>query len=264
MEKKIITAGLILSCIYPAAAFTDSDLDGVDDKYDKCPNTPFNQLVGPDGCPLGKARQERISKPKGTFYLKIGGGYSKDGSDSSTSSSLSIAYARKGFYLSWTSYYYFQNDYVNDSGLGNSFLYGSYAKFFGKTYTIFGLNIKVPTGNGKLTDNKFDFTPSITLDYIRGKDDYFIYYGYTIKGDSNKKDVNTISMGAGYQFSKKLYSSLSFDMNSSPISGKMRYYLSYFGLYRFSKKYYATFSYSYGLNDSATDHSFFGKLGVRY
>ena len=262
MGKKIITAGLLLSCIYPAAAFIDSDLDGVDDRYDKCPNTPFDQLVGPDGCPLGKARLERISKPKGTFYLKVGGGYTKDGADSSLYSSVSVAYAVEGVYLSWTSYYYLQNDYVDDTGLGDSFLYGSYAKFFGKVYTIFGLNIKLPTGNSKLTDNKFDFTPSLMLDYIRGKDDYFIYYGYTIKGD--KKNVNTVSLGAGYQFSKKLYSSLSLDMNSSPVSGKMRYYLSYFGLYNFTKRYYATFSYSYGLNETATDHSFFGKLGVRY
>ncbi|SNZ09597.1 hypothetical protein SAMN06265182_1579 [Persephonella hydrogeniphila] len=260
--RKIIAC--ILSIFSVSFAFVDSDLDGVDDAVDKCPNTPFNQLVGPDGCPLGKVGQERVSGPKGTFYFRVGGGFSKDKSYSSTYSSVSLAYAFKGLYLSWTSYYYFQNDFANEEGLGNSFLYGSYSKFFGKLYTTAGLNVKIPTGQGRLSDDNFDFTPSLTLDYIRGKDDYFVYYGYTIKGKSGLKDVHSVSLGAGYQFSKKFYSSLSLDALSSAVSGKMRYYLTYFGIYNFSKKYYSTFSYSYGINERATDHSVYAKLGIRF
>ena len=30
----------------------DKDNDGVLDSYDKCPNTPFTELVDADGCPL--------------------------------------------------------------------------------------------------------------------------------------------------------------------------------------------------------------------
>jgi len=33
---------------------TDSDIDGVDDSIDLCPNTPFDVLVDKDGCPQNK------------------------------------------------------------------------------------------------------------------------------------------------------------------------------------------------------------------
>jgi hypothetical protein len=34
------------------AGILDKDNDGVLDSYDKCPNTPFTQLVDASGCPL--------------------------------------------------------------------------------------------------------------------------------------------------------------------------------------------------------------------
>ncbi len=34
------------------ANIADSDYDGVLDKYDKCPHTPFTKLVDMSGCPV--------------------------------------------------------------------------------------------------------------------------------------------------------------------------------------------------------------------
>lgn len=42
---------LCLSLISPVFAWTDSDLDGVPDIKDACPNTPLNTIVMANGCP---------------------------------------------------------------------------------------------------------------------------------------------------------------------------------------------------------------------
>ncbi len=263
--KKVFQMMIALLSFGLAFAFTDNDLDGVDDSIDRCPNTPFNQIVGPDGCPLGKIGQEREGGIKGKFYLKIGVGYNKKNGNDSIYSSTSLAYAYKGFYTSLSSLYYIKDNFNNSSGIGDTYFYLSYSSFLLENlYTTIGLNTKIPTGKNSLSDKKFDFTPSITFDYIRGKDDYFIYYGRTFKGKSGVKDVNAFSIGVGYQFSYKFYSSLSLDGSSSIITGDYGYTISYFGLYNLSPKYYITLSYSYGLNNKALDHAIFTKFGVKF
>ena len=261
---KNVYKGLLSILFFSAVAFafTDKDMDGVDDSIDKCPNTPFFEIVGPDGCPIIKTKPKK--KKIGKFYFKVGAGYNTEKSIGASYSSASFAYAIKNFYISWTSIYYINDEFANKGGIGDSYLYTSYTKFIKNIYLTTGLNIKVPTGNRTFSDKKFDFTPSIYIDYIQGKKDYFVYYGYTFKGNKQLKDVNSISLGGGYQLTRKLYSSLSLDAVSSSVNGKMKYTLSYFGLYNFTKKYYATLSYSYGLNDLATDHSIFVKLGIRF
>ena len=41
---------LILLLTYSLLAYNDADMDGVDDKIDKCLDTPFMDLVNKDGC----------------------------------------------------------------------------------------------------------------------------------------------------------------------------------------------------------------------
>ena len=42
----------IFSIVFTIGKHTDTDKDGVADKYDKCPNTPLNVKVDKDGCPI--------------------------------------------------------------------------------------------------------------------------------------------------------------------------------------------------------------------
>ena len=42
----------IFSIVFNIGKHTDTDKDGVADKYDKCPNTPINVKVDKDGCPI--------------------------------------------------------------------------------------------------------------------------------------------------------------------------------------------------------------------
>lgn len=125
--RKIIGAVLLFSNF--SFAFVDNDLDGVDDSIDKCPNTPFDQIVGQDGCPIRKIGQEQQSGIKGRFYFKVGLVYNTDNSNDSTISATSIAYAYKGFYVSLSTNYYLYDSIVKNGGLGDSFLYLSYSFF---------------------------------------------------------------------------------------------------------------------------------------
>ena len=43
---------LLLSLTIGLLAYSDSDLDGVDDKIDLCPNTPFSDLIDINGCSI--------------------------------------------------------------------------------------------------------------------------------------------------------------------------------------------------------------------
>ena len=49
MKKKLLATLLFLGAT-ALMAFTDSDLDGVEDAKDKCPNTPFMDIVDLNGC----------------------------------------------------------------------------------------------------------------------------------------------------------------------------------------------------------------------
>jgi hypothetical protein len=49
--KKLL---LLTEVIIFLNASVDSDLNGVPDTLDKCPNTPFLTLVNIDGCPIKK------------------------------------------------------------------------------------------------------------------------------------------------------------------------------------------------------------------
>jgi len=56
MKKILLLTGVIIFL----NASVDSDLDGVPDTLDKCPNTPFLTLVNTDGCPIKK---DKIRNP---------------------------------------------------------------------------------------------------------------------------------------------------------------------------------------------------------
>ncbi len=233
-------------------AFIDEDLDGVDDTVDQCPNTPFDELVDKNGCPLEK------EKYRGNFYFKIGGGILREKSKNLYFSSVSFAYAYKELYFSISPTYYLNYS----SGLGDTYLYGSYSKFIKDLFLNFGLTVQLPTGNSKLGENSYNFTPSITFDFFKNSWDYFVYYGYTIKSNSGLKNRHDLSVGLGYQFNDKFYLNSSLDFIYS--NNKTKNYLSFFGIWDFSKKYYLSFNYDYGLNSIAIDHSLFIKLGIKF
>ncbi|WP_457600119.1 transporter [Hydrogenivirga sp.] len=258
MRKGIPLVGL-LSLVQVAFAFQDSDLDGVEDSRDRCPNTPILQLVDKYGCPLESKRGVR-----GKFYLRVGGGVLKDGSEERTFSLFSVAYSYKRFYTSFTTRYYLSSK-LYDPGMGDSSLFLGYSGFVtDRLYILPGVRIKLPTGDSQYSDGKVDYTPSLVLDYILDGYDVFAYLSYTFRGDSALRDTFSYSVGAGYDFTRSLYVSLSYDLSQSAVRSGYNSYLSVFTLYDLTDGLYTTLSYSKGINEEATDHSLSVRLGIRF
>ncbi len=233
-------------------AFIDEDLDGVDDSVDKCPNTPFDVLVNKYGCPI----DEPIYK--GILFVESGLGFLNDNSENINFLTFSVAYSFKEFYFSISPTYFFNSN----SGIGDTFIYGSYSKFINNFFVNIGMNIQLPTGNSYFSENSYNFTPLFSIDYFKGNLDYFVFYGYTIRTNSDLQNSHNLSLGTGYQFTDKLYLNLSLDFIFSKNQSKE--YISIFGIWDLSEKYYLSLNYDYGLNENAIKNLLLLKIGVSF
>lgn len=249
--RKGLLWGVLLAQV--SFAFQDSDLDGVEDSVDRCPNTPILVLVDKYGCPV----KEEF---RGRFYLRVGGGVVEDEGRSSTFSLISLAYSYRELYLSFTTRYY-----LNDPGMGDSSLFLGYSDFLTeRLYVLPGLRVKIPTGDSKYSDGNVDLTPSVAADYLLDGYDIFTFLGYTFRGDPALDDTLSLSVGGGHDVTSKFYMSLSYDLSESAVRSDWNHYLSLFTLYDISDRFYATLRYSRGLNQEATDNSLTFRIGIRF
>jgi len=257
-------AVLFLVLLGSAWGFQDSDLDGVPDEVDKCPNTPFFAIVDRWGCPVEKEYRdifERGPRKKVRYYLKVGFSHSKDDDYESNLWTTSVAVSRKPYYFSITARYYAYLPYPPTSGFGDASLYASYRKTFSRVLSVFGFRLKVPTGRKGISTRRVSYTPTLFLDYFSTSGwDAFLYASYTFRAG---KDTAFFSPGAGYEFTEKLYASLSFDLSESK-KGYYNHYLTLFLIYNFTRRVYLTSTLSKGLSPYATDRSLSLKLGFRF
>jgi len=249
MYRLLLTCLLLFSFAF---AYVDEDLDGVDDAVDKCPGTPFDVLVGADGCPL---------KEKGNFYIKLSSSYSVDEGDSSFVSYITLSYSNQRWYFSITGSYILDS-INNNSDIGDTYLFGSYIIQFNDLYAQIGLNLKLPTSE---TSKSIDISPSILLDWYIGSFDIFAYGNYIFTNEKGLKNSANASIGLGNQFSEKLYLSLSADYSQATVSGfDDEFYTSFYLIYDLTEDWFLSLLYSYGLNRAAVDHTIFGKIGLRF
>ena len=252
MLGRIILTGVLLITGL-SFAFKDSDLDGVEDSVDRCPNTPILELVDKFGCPL---RREKL-------YLRFGGGFLKDGGEERTYGLASFAYSLEGFYLSFTLRYYTYSR-LHGKGMGDSTLFLGYSGYVGRLYLLPGLRVKIPTGDREFSTGEFNYTPSLVLDYLLDGFDVFLFGSYTFRGEERLRNTLTLSGGAGAELTRDLYVSVSYDVSQSAVRSGSNRYLSLFMLYDLTQSLYATLTYSRGLNREAIDHSGTLRLGIRF
>jgi len=244
--------GLVLSLVFfsKSIAFQDSDLDGVEDKVDLCPNTPFDLLVDSSGCPVKKDKDTN-------FYIATGFGYTDGNGYYNYLWNFSIGMIYKKLSLSLSTNYYLYDSVIDKTALGDTYIYASYTFNIKSLYLYPGITLKIPTATDNLGDGEFDYAPSFYADYIYKSLDFFIYYGFVFRGDNQFEDTYTTSLGVGYQL-RKLYISGSYDF-----TGDNNRYVSIFSIYNITSKYYLLLNYSYGLNQESIDQFISLKLGVR-
>jgi len=253
-------------------AYSDSDMDGVVDDQDKCPNTPFTDLVDINGC----SKQSLISPHH--FDIIVGANYT--GSNYASldqtdiySSSLQVDYYYKNFSLqASTSYYKADGDGYSETGLNDSFIGASYQLKPTKELSVrIGAGILLPTYDTSLNNNNTDYTASLNVSYTLGKMNLFGGYIYTMIQDDDiagtvvYQNTNALSGGIGYYATNKLYLSGAYNISDSIYAGieKIKT-VSAYGNYSITQHWFTTFSYAYGLSDSASDNAVSLKLGYYF
>jgi hypothetical protein len=274
---KLILLSIFLQVNLLATTSIDSDFDGVSDEYDECPNTPFSDLVDSRGCSVKKVN---ISKNINQLTLIVGANYSnyrsKYGNKTKTiSQSLELDYQMKKIklmlYISRFSSKNTPLSQYDDSSFADSrlsFLYTLDRKVKNLNLSIGG-GLAIPNYKGSLHNNSTDIYTSINANYNIDRTTLFASYIFTKIGDSDVKglkyqNTNAISLGTGYLFTPKLYSSVSFYMSDSIVkSGTTSKNISLYSYYNLSQKNFLSISYSHDLTTDINSNSFGVNLGYR-
>jgi len=282
--KKIITFMLFASLSTVLFAYSDADMDGVDDSIDKCPNTALTDLVDINGC------TKTVLTPKKNnhhFDIIVGANYTGSNFTSTPttetySSSLQVDYYYKNFSLqASTSYYVTDSDGYSENGLNDSFVGAAYNfhPMDALTFRV-GVGVLLPTYDTSLNNNNTDYAASLNLSYMLGKLNIFGGYIYTqindddvvltLNGGSSTQnivyqDTSAYSIGLGYYLTNKFYVSGAYNQTESIFKNvEDAKTASLYAYYSIDAHWFMNFSYANGLSDSASDHAGSIKLGYYF
>ena len=286
-----------------AEAFQDNDIDGISDALDLCPNTPFEALVNSNGCSLQQKSSFTQKKEEhywGALTLKVSDTMLSDESyDSENYLNLHANYRYRKWDVSLSnSRATTSRSYTEENSNSDDNIYLS----TGYTFTIPKSSIKLSVGtkivnsdasnsdsiprergygrgqnqtntsvidDSSLDERDDDYFASLNYNYnLTDKQNIFLYYGYTLSGDSQKtdyEDYSSISIGTGHSFGKSLYGALSYNYTESIYPNvDAEQGITLFGSYNFNNTIFATASYTYALEDYSYDNSLSLGLGFYF
>ncbi|WP_304545722.1 DUF3187 domain-containing protein [Sulfurimonas microaerophilic] len=269
--KKIFSLSLLLFLTSGLYAL-DSDMDGVSDAKDKCPNTPFTDLVDINGCSKSSVIPD--------YHYDVIVGLSYTNSDYTTinkTDTLATTFQADYYYKNFsfqasTSLFTTQADGYSESGLNDSFIGAAYQIVPTSPLTIrFSAGVILPTYDTSLNNNNTDYMAGINFSYKIDKYNLFGGYTYTMINDDDYsdatlnvtyQDTNGYSAGVGYNVTSKLYLSGAYNISDSIYVGAEDIKTaSLYGYYSIDKNWFSTFSYAYGISDSASQSYLAVKLG---
>ena len=252
-------------------AYTDNDMDGVEDRVDQCPNTPLMDLADINGC----STKSLISPHR--YSMIIGFNYSDSdyrslNATDTFASSLQIDYYYKNFSLqASTSFFKTEGDDYSDSGLYDSFIGASYRiNKIDKLSVSLSAGVILPTYDTALENNNMDYIASANLSYAVKNLNIFGGYSFTLINDDDVGDIvyqnsNAFNVGVGYYINSKLYMSASYSLSNSIYTGLEDIETSsIYGHYTISKNMFSTLSYAYGLSDTASNNYVSARLGYLF
>jgi len=248
-------------------AYSDMDLDGVEDTYDSCPDTLFSDLVDERGCPI----HSLVSPHHFDIITGLSYGqhdeYTLQESDA-LSLSLQADYYYKDFsaQLSVSTYSFEDESALNDTTLSIFYKFSLL-----QTLSLrLGSTIILPTYETGLNNEATDYAGSAELIYTFEDNTLFSGFSHTFVNDTDVEtiiyqDTNAFSFGYGHYFSSKFYASVAYyyadsiyrDIESIQSTSAYMYYA-------IDDNIFTTFTYSYGLSDSANDHYAGLRIGYYY
>ncbi len=259
--------GLFLLLHVSLSAYSDMDLDGVEDAYDKCPDTLFSDLVDEYGCTV----RSLIS----AHHFDIIAGLSYKQHDEYTfqeSDALSLLLQADYYYknfsaqLALSSYSFDEESGLNDTTLTLSYKFSLLQALSLRLATT----LIFPTYETGLDNEAIDYAGAGELIYIFEENTLFCGFSHTFVNDSDVdeiryQDSNALSFGYGHYFSSKFYTSMAYYYSESIYKDIVSIQnASAYMYYSFTEHIFSTLGYSYGLSDSANDHYVGLRVGYYY
>ena len=233
--------------------YSDSDIDGVADSLDRCPNTPFEVLVDATGCDLNRTDWGRLTLQLDAERLVA----SSQDRLLTYNLTLNYTYQQWGVGVSTTRY---------DSTSSEEALYLAthYTQRRESLTTQLLVGVKYYTDGTLSQDN--DYYTTLTLDYHPTQHaNLFGSYTYTYSPSSTTHHLNTTSVGVGYPLLPSWYSSLSYTTSESQEEESDPYQaLTLESLYQLSSHTTLSTRYSYTLAGSDYHHRFLVGIGVSF
>lgn len=273
--KKFFYLVLFLTLTLPLYGANDKDMDfdGVDDIYDKCPNTAFSDLTDASGC--------SVSTLMVPIYYDVIVGYNYSSSNQNTlddvktiNTTIQADISKDNLSLQFLSSYYKSDGTSNiDEGLNDTELSVFYAikltpllKFQAGTGVIF------PTYSTGYNNEAMDYTASLSLEYSL-QHEINIFAGSNFTKINDDDVVNKVA----YQDTSGFYGGISYMSHQNVITHTSYSYTQsmYVGVnpietiacgvvFPLDMHWFAMIDYVFGLSDSASEHEIAIQLGYAF
>jgi hypothetical protein len=245
--------------------YEDSDIDGVADSIDLCPDTSFDKLVDENGCPENEHYL-------GSVTLQLSNDIALDEDNNQITNYNffgSYSYKKWSFSLSNTQQTTYDSNNNGSTDSGDLYLNLAYKFNYSNFQTNLNFGVKIATADENIGTGENDYFGSIDMNYfINDKQTLFAQFGYTMIGDSpiiTYQDILAYSLGTGYMVNTQWYSSIAYDNSESIYNNAKNYQsLSWLNNYSFLDNYFISVNYIYGLDNLSYPHTFSLKLGATF
>lgn len=269
VKRAFFTLYVIISS---AIAYTDSDMDGVEDDYDKCTQTPLSDLVDYDGCSIKSGKRE-------IFYdIVFGSGYSQINYSSQQSADTINSYVQTDIYFDkWyfqgiASYYRSYTSASKEKGWDDTVL-NLFYKFLSTEYLSLNLGggITLPTYESGYNNEALDYRGSVNFEYSISERNYlFGGYSYTWINDKDRpiltyQNTKYFNVGVGYIPNSNATCNISYSSSDSIYKNiKTIQTLGIGYSLDIDPNWFIGAYYDYGLSSSASDHSISAHVGYYF
>ncbi len=267
---------LLFFSVSTALAYSDMDLDGVDDSVDRCPHTPITDIVDENGCSIETVLSQEYFEAALTLSYSDMNYRLNERSDTITTS-LQLGYGTAELSIDlYLSYYTLLDPSKEDkSGMNDTLLTTTYSWSLSDSLSIdAGAGVWLPTYGSEFGNNETDYTffGKVTQNIKRWS--LFFRYGYTLVMDNDIKkedfalsyqNSSSLGLGAGYTLFDNLFFQTAYYRSDSIYKGVEAIETISFGLF-FPKEggSYFRVGYDRGLSDSASDNCLSFGIGTLF
>lgn len=267
MIKLLLFLSMMVSA--PLWAYSDRDMDGVDDLNDHCPQTPFSALVNTQGCTIQSLKSNHH------FDLILGSGYSElnyasNQQADTLTTTLQADYYNQNFSAQILASAYTSSD---ERGLNDTVIAAFYQIPLSSELSFkVGGGVILPTYKTGYNNEAADYMGSIDVTYlITPKTALSSGYSHTIVNDQNVPNVILYRDTDGYYMSMLYFIDQQLSIGTSYTRNDTIYRdvepikkVSAYGTIRFDSHWFLNGIYSYGLSDSTSDHTVDLRLGYYF